>query len=291
MKNIIFTAFIFLLTFTPAISQADYYAQDYDPSYVPYNFQEGADSDFDGCSEVLKQYDTGYWQLDEKFEALKKGTDYNGPVWVPMGSESAFNLNQLRDFAEDEIRSCLIDYREYLKEKEDEAAEQAKLEAEEEAKEQRLSDIENALINCDFAFFDKMTSSEKMDTFDERDACKSTNETGSNIANEIITDQMPSPAIAFPKPTPVVIETPKSVAAPKPLNTNTQDVAAELEQSVNTSEDSITSTTTEDEIIAISQEDSNEMTEEKATENVEQTQENKPSVFKRIVNFLFGWML
>jgi hypothetical protein len=161
MLKSIFILVLSVLITVPNLSIASYYAQDYDPSYLPYNFQEAVNADYSGCNTVLDQFDNGYWQLDEKFEALRKGTTYTGPVWVPVAKQSAFNLDQLRTYTEEEIRLCLIDYREHEEEQAQEVEEKAKKEVEEKAIAERQAEVQEAIVKCDFAFFEKMTSTEK----------------------------------------------------------------------------------------------------------------------------------
>lgn len=310
MKNFYYILIFSAIVLLPTTTFAEYYAQDYDPSYLPYNFQDAVDSEFDGCLSVLGQYDSGYWQLDEKFEALKKGIDYSGPVWVPMGSESAFNLNQLRDFAEEEIRTCIVDYREYQEEQEKKAEEEAKQQAQEEAEARRLADINKAIDDCDFEFFEEMTTEEKMDTFNEREACKNKVEEESKKPTPPITDyssdDISKPEIVesvpAPQPTPTPIQTPKIVPAPvnmpEPANSNIPESISEVsEVATSSSEDQIPTIT--DDVVTVSQEELDRMVEEKAAEKLEQQkeatvnepEEEKPSVFKRVFNFLFGWLM
>jgi len=274
LKSIFVLVLGMLITF-PNQSIASYYAQDYDPSYLPYNFQEAVDADYSGCNTVLDQYDDGYWQLDEKFEALRKGTAYNGPVWMPIGKQSAFNLDQLRTYTEEEIRLCLIDYREY--------EEKQAQEAEERAIAERQAEVQKAVTNCDFVFFEKMTSAEKMQTFDEREACK--NKTVSTPAP--VSTPTPTP---IPVVTPTIQNTPTSI--PQVVSTQ-QSTDNQAEQVQNTSETTSisatgTSTTTPENIETPPQD---QVTEDQEGNSEPETQpEQKPSVFKRVINFLFGWL-
>jgi hypothetical protein len=270
------------LLIVPNLSIASYYAQDYDPSYLPYNFQDAVNTNYSGCNTVLDQYDSGYWELDDKFKALRTGTAYDGPVWVPMGSQSAFNLDQLSTFTEEEIRLCIVDYRGYQEKQAKEAEEKAEKEAEKKALAERQEAIQKAITECDSEFFENMTSSEKRETLNEREACK----------NKSVSVSTP---VETPVPTPVAVPNVQNAPSYTPPVTTTYIAPTNNQTEQDKTNDVITPTSATDtttvtsDIVETSQEEQFNKTEQ-VNKQPEVQPEQKPSIFKRVVNFLFGWL-
>jgi hypothetical protein len=263
MKKVLFGLIVIGFILSGSNVFAAYYAQDYAPLYLPYNFQDAVDANYKSCNAVLAQYNSGYLILDKKFESLRKGVAYDGPVWVPMGSQSAFNLDQLRDFTEKEIRLCMIDYRNYQTERNN----QAQKEAAQDALNARQSAIAKAVFECNLEFFDTMSNSERIATSDERAACK-------NKSLSVPIPVSSSSQITVPitqKPITHTQITPKS---DKPAVVDTTITPA---MATNT----VTSTPPQEPVREIKQQE--------APQPVTQS-EQKPSVFKRVINFLFGWL-
>lgn len=292
MKNIVsIVTLLFIVSFS--VAEAGYYAQDYDPDYLPYNFQDAADADFDGCNLVLHQYDDISDKIDRLINIQKTGnSSTNRDNYVIPWTERPYvndvrvgSFSELKTVTEEEIRLCMIDYREYEELEKQEAEAQAKKEAQLRWDIKYQKDIDEALENCDFDYFGNMSNEEKMKTYDGRKACE-------EKANE--------PVVVTPTyVSPVVVE-PVSVSyVPTPLlPVQVMKIPAEEEENV---VEEVVSTTTEatttEEVISVTQEELDRMVEEKLNEKLgevqsepESTPEPKLSFFKKVANFLFGWM-
>jgi hypothetical protein len=280
---------------TTTFVYADYDSRKYIPEWVPYNYDDAVEfSDFDDCKEPLDKFDDAYFLLEWKvIPGSDEGTIfYRYEESDPSGITS---LKQLKERVESEIRDCIADYPDYIAKKESEQAEKlAELQAQEEA-EERVRMITVALDRCDFDFFERMSTDEKMDTYDERKACE-----------EVLNQPEPKPiepaVISAPVPEPITQEpVAPSYIPPTPTKPVAEQVTPEpmvvpevIQDEVATSAEATTSS----EIIEITEEELNRLVEERVAERAsvekspapEPVPEEKPSLFRRITNFLFGWM-
>ncbi len=285
LKSIFIVALGFFIAL-PSASMASYYAQDYDPSYLPYNFQDAINSDFSDCETILWQYDENYSQMSKLLEEQRK--TYPGknkenffvslPIKLFIDDTRVTTFPELKTITEEAFRVCLIDYRNYQEEQEEKAEAEAKKEAEAEALVKRQKEIEEALANCDFDFFEEMTNSERMKTYDEREACKT----------KTVSSPIP---VSTPTPVPILTPTIQNQSTSIPQVVNAQPTNSPTEPIQNTSEaTSVNATGT------VSIETTETLLQEQVAEVQEvktepETQpEEKPSVFKRVFNFLFGWL-
>jgi hypothetical protein len=141
-----------------------------------------------------------------------------------------------------------------------------------------------AIENCDFDFFDEMTNSEKMDTWDERDACNKKAE-----EKEVVSVPVSTTPIVAPVPAPVV----PAVTYSPPVQAVTDFVVPDALDEVPSPVESSTSTgatSTPEETITVTQEELDRMVQEKLKEpEIPSKPMEKPSFIKRVVSFLFGW--
>lgn len=293
MKNTI----IFLLCFFSigSIVDASYYSQDYDPDYLPYNFQDAVDVEFISCNSDLDNFHEIYNEFEDYWYSHSIGgtkDNYNFPIEVYMGDQRVNNYDSLKMEAESEFRDCIIEERELQEEEEAEKEEEERKKKKEEREVKRQAAIEEALTECDFDFFDLMSQSEKMATFDERDAC-------SKKVSEVVDEPEPIPVVVEPIliPEPVVAPYVPSAPPVQVQQTNEDDATEETESVVEEEISTSTEATTTEEVIAVTQEELDRMVEEKLKDKLEENKpdpepvpEPKPSFFKRVTNFLFGWM-
>lgn len=269
------------------ITNASYSATDYDPSLLPYNFND-ANKVEDYCNVALEQFDDAYYAF-EKDRALNSRpiTNYNGShIPQKIGTAWVKNYTELKTEAEQIFRACISEYDKYqleLEEKEEEAERKRK---EKEREEKRLLAINTAIENCDFAFFERMSESEKMKTYDERKAC----ELKSKQEIKVVAPIAESKTVVSPVITPPVIVTqkPQVVTPAQP-----KQIITEVSSSSATTTEETASTT-----ITITQEELDRIVQEKIEEAkqaevpLQETvaeEKPKPSIFKRIINFFFGW--
>jgi len=215
------------------------------------------------------------------YDAQNPYTSYNTDiVMIRNKNEERFNIVIN---SEDKIKACIVNHPKLLEE-------EAKKKAEEQARIERLAEVERALKTCDFSFFEVMTSKEKMDTYKERTACqkqqedellkqkqleeeriKKENEEAEQRHREI--DEAAARTLAEQVSQQAPAATPMPVSAPV--------AESEIEESKKVIETVI----------------QEPISEEKAIEEeiidpemvVEPTPEPKPSFFQKIKNFFSRW--
>ncbi len=293
MKIILFI--LILLFSTTTVFAADYDSRKYIPKFVPYNFDDAVEmSSFDVCAVALNKFDEGYYLLEWKeIPGSEEGAIYYR--YTSSDPDGITSLSQLKSRVEDEIRKCIAKYPEYIVQQEEIEAKVKEQEEKKLAEQERKESIIRALENCDFNFFEDMTSSEKMDTFSEREACEA-NAITQNESNKEV-----APVVSLPENT--YLSNPKqelesAPAAVKTIPTNppsTINLGESPEVEYGTE---IVSSTTNEEITTVKQGELNQTEDEKAAGNllsqenisIEVTEEPKQSIFKRVFNFFFGWM-
>lgn len=181
--------------------------------------------------------------------------------------------------------------------------------AEEKANEERerlilerkhLQAIALAVENCDFDFFtNEMTSRERMQTHEERMACQ---DNATQKLEEI--ERQPDPAPVYVPPAVISVTTSEPLtynSFPVPTQTSPVNTKPEQETSVDDStdnevEESTADTPIEKETIELTEEELNKIIEQRVNDALEKTQPEtvpeleRPSFFKKVANFLFGWM-
>lgn len=260
--------------------------------HKPSNIDEAIEASEDGyipCTRLLEDFDKAYNYMANTINMVGDGKV--SPA-QPIGNESVRSWDELKFYSEREFDECITEYNDEINAEKEaqaqkEAEEKAEKEAEEKAIADRIASVSKALEECDYDFFEnQMTTKEKMDTYDERQACEQVEQTAF------------APTSLPQVVTPVVVE-PVVPAYTPPAQIQTAPVVADLapeqeiiEQKVSTS----TEATTTPETIEVTQEELDQMVEERLHERLEEESEplaepeEKPSFFKRVTNFLFGWM-
>jgi hypothetical protein len=270
---------ILLFAFFFNTADAAYYASDYDPDYLPHNYQEAVNTGYSGCNDILYQYDNVYDRLSDSLREYQLNQpwadkeSFTLEIGRSPGMEGQHiqSFSQLQSVTEEEIRQCLGDYRLWLERQKQLEEEQAKRAAEKE----RETAVQQALSECDFDFFLTMSESEKMASYDERKACE--------LAKSNQTQTTPSPSQTITA-VPMIPQVPQSL--PPPIRQ--ESITEPITSSVGAADDVATSS------------------EEKESQNIETqpsvsgenpgqqqanaNQEPAPSFIKKVLNFLFGWL-
>lgn len=294
MRKIFFVA----LALAPFSCAADYYAQDYDPNYLPYNFEEAKDADFTACDNVLAAYDDTYGELESMMRSAQMIVDSTNrrafvthPDYLVFEGVSIYSFTNLKERAEESIRQCIVELRDY--EEEQEEKEKEREQREREAKRERR--IQKALTECDFDFFDSMSTEDRMATYDERKACEeqSQSEPGTEIPQSVIIKSDPIVVLAAtPSTVPIPISAPDSVGTEsKPQAAG----AAEPKEEESMLKAALATTTaTSDKTLTLTEEELEQMVQQKVAEELQQQEEmppqEQPSFFRKIINFFFGWL-
>ena len=260
-------------------ANAEYYVSDYDPDYVPYNLQEAMDSlDFPACENKIKSFDSTYNEY-----LLLYGTP------ISVGETLDVEFGALKEVTEEEFRQCLSNARE-------QEQEWIKEEEEKRALLERDQEIQSAVDNCDFDFFkNDMDNSERMATWNEREACEVKDDDEEEIKTPVVEpifESIPAPVIYTPPKVAEPIVT--QFVTPEP----SVDAVSAPERTVVEKEDDVTTTadsgvTTTEELIVVTDEELDRMVEERLKERTEESQiepESSLPFFKRVTNFLFGWL-
>lgn len=203
---------------------------------------------------------------------------YNVVYFKGMGNENVFNQETADARAslllnlENTAKNCLVKEAKNLEEK-----------ARKEAEEKRLNEVNNAIKNCNFDFFDnEMTNAERMNTWSDRESCK-------NKPVSVIETVASNPVEAVPSVKQEIV--PYIIPA---ITTDTNPVVSKMTQTkhegdvIGNSEYKVEATTT-DAIAERSTEEPKEIVVESV--QAENVMDNK-SFFRKITNFfikLFSW--
>jgi len=191
-----------------------------------------------------------------------------GPYFTQgTGTERESFLLKLKSSAE----QCLV--------REEQAIQQAEEERQRKAEEEkRLKEVERAVANCDFDFFNnEMTDKERMDTWEERQVCKA-KDTMEAVSEPVIVPV--TPAIS---PTQTIQHVPQNpVITPSvyaPIATQADNTNTEPEQTAETATTSNTSFETTGQTES----------EKEETEITTTPEPEKPTFFQRVIRFFTGW--
>lgn len=293
--SLIFTAPVL---FFGSVSYADYEVSKYDPDYRPHNLEQAFD--FGECDDLVEAFDLNYTQLTEEYISEQSNPDGKSSFALQN------NLDRILQSLETNKFNYQIEFSECISEGKNNIEEQEAEEARERFEQQRIDRIQRALDECDFDFFDRMDNDEKMDTYDERQSCRE-----KAVAEEEVgqTEEINSSVIETSNPEPASIQpvtyTPPPVEqnTPSPAPTPVSDPEAETNISSDSSKDeeminSSSSTTTEEKVVEVTENELNQMVEERVNKALEEVntgsepipEPEKPSVFKRVFSFLFGWL-
>lgn len=222
----------------------------------------------------------GGYLVDDKCIFFSKGDDvYSEQGCIESkapypGYKSIPCPNELIDVLEQENADILAE--EQAKQEEENRLEDERVELiverklQELAVEERQSEINNALDNCDLDFFDSITTSEKMDTYNEREACKAKD------VIETTSEPVTAPTQTIqPKPQNPAVTT--SLSAP--TATQTDNINIETEQAEETSTTSTTPSETVEQTKSVADE----------TEVAFIPEPEKPTFFQRVIRFFTGW--
>jgi hypothetical protein len=316
MKKIAILFVLFLST--PIAVNASYNVGNYDSNYTPYNLQ--AAIDHGNCEDELKEFDDNYQEIRQRYIDTING----GGMSKAQASAQLNNIGtdfQMNDFeSEDAIADCISNTTSKVEQKAKEARQQTReddreeeirmaaascdievledLTEDEEKKfasrvspclDARKKVVVEAVSKCDFSFFENgMTRKERNSWFSERTECEK------------------NPPVTTPEPTSVPVVVPEPIAvdpvvtqyvppAP-PVEVTSVPERVKVEEVTDMSTTTVSEATTTEEII-VSQEELDKMVEERLNEKLEEAlvesepiTDSKPSFFKKITNFLFGWM-
>jgi hypothetical protein len=287
----------------PSDPDTGYFLEEVSPNTIGYTETDSssgenrtiAPEDFMGTMEDVEEFSGCSNGLDSAIKKLRNfdsdedlvisnykcpGYSDCGPYYVTGATK---DREKLLNNIEDDAEQC-IEGEKIKEERAEEAREQKKEE------EKRLKEIEEAVEECDFDFFEKMTSSERMDIYKERMSCKEEVDDPEAVA-EIITPVV----VSAPTPVESVVAQYVPPTPPVVVSSVPERVEVKEETAISTTTDS-EATTTED-VIAVTQEGLDRIVEERLSEKLEEIQgepeltpELKPTFIKRVTNFLFGWM-
>jgi hypothetical protein len=240
-----------------------------DKTITPDGFMDVMDDteDSNKCSAELDSAISQLRNFDSSKAIQPTGKCYGecGPYFTQETmTERESLLSKLKINAE----QCLV--------KEEQAIQQAEEERKrKEAEERRLKEVAEAVADCDSDFFyNEMTDKERMETWEQREACKA-----KDVA-ETISEPVIKPSTPVITPTPAIQPTMLQTPVVTPLsNTPTATQAVGPEQAEETS----STPTTSSETI--------EQTESEADE-AEVTvipEPEKPTFFQRVIRFFTGW--
>lgn len=167
-------------------------------------------------------------------------------------------------------------------------AEEKRIEEEreqQEVAEKRSEDIEKAIHDCDFDYFDsEMTNDERMATYYERIACQD------RSPEDTVLEEINPDIVHVPPVVPVITPEPV-VKEVEPQSAPETDVLDEREI-----EQATTSVSVPPETVEMTQDELDQLVEQRVNEALEESESEpspepeKPSLFKKVVNFLFSWM-
>jgi hypothetical protein len=261
-----------------------YNAGDYNPEHVPYNFDTAVDRQ--NCRDEMANFNADYNAIARGYnDSLVDVVLHSGIAWTLDNADNLFEMIEL--YYSTEFKDCIKDDDRRIR-----------IEAEE-------AEFQKAIKECDFDYFTKvMTDKERMDTYDERMACKDelAAEAEEKEGSELIHIPEPEPVYVPPVVTPVVTEEPvvyeaPAVAAPiNPTPVKQEVVVEDDTPGVVETEQAATSTSAPQEKVEMTQEELDQLIEQRVNEALEQSEPElvsepeKPSFFKRVWNFLFGWL-
>ncbi len=181
-------------------------------------------------------------------------------------TERASLLSKLKFSAE----QCLVNEEQAIQKAEEERQRK-------EAEAKRLKEVEQAVANCDFDFFNnEMTDKERMDTWEERQACKAKDAT--KAASEPVVEPV-TPVIQPTQPTLPVSQTPIVTPSYTQPVTKADNNDIEYEQKEETVTTSIVSSETVEQTMPVIQE----------TEVTSAQEPEKVTFFQKIIRFFTGW--
>jgi hypothetical protein len=259
-----------------------YNVSDYNPAYTPYNMETAIDSKL--CKDEVAAFDSDY-------DVLAKS--YTGSITeIILQSGVHGSLSNINAWFESNELYYSNLFKECIEENQQAEEEKARKEARARYEAQHQADILEAIENCDMEFLENLSLDERMATYDERTACKEKLATKSEPVSA-------TPPVVYTPPVTTTIQEPILYTAPKPT-TPVKAVETPNEivtEAAETTEDTSTTTaaTSSDETVQITQDELDRMIEQRVNEALEKAQPEpvpeteKPSVFKRVWNFLFGW--
>lgn len=262
---------------------------------VPESFMDTMEavSDSNKCSGKLDSAiaEVRKFDYDEvvTYEGPCKGFDDCLPYFRPDTIEKR---ELLLSSLEDSTKECLETEQKELQEAEEERKRK-------EAEEKHLQEIQMALESCDDNFFaNEMTDNERMDTYDERMACKEKRAAEAESESEPTLTSELEPAYVPPVVEPVVVsELVEHEAPSKPMATVSAAEEPETEDGISEvveSEEVASSTSSPKETVEMTQRELDQLIEQRVNEALDQSEPEptpepeKPSLFKRVWNFFTG---
>jgi hypothetical protein len=264
-----------------------YSSSDYDPQYLPHNFEEAEDARL--CRDAVKAFDSDYDALTKSYTENLTEVILSSGVQGSVNNVNAW-LEANEFYYSNIFRECIA---EDIKKEEAEDRKRAS----ERFEQEQLEKLQKATEECDMGYFDGLSNSKKMETYDVRMACK---EKLSSEVNEVM---QVDPIVTIPAPRPIQADPVVTRYVPTPVQIPEPSVVPEIVENIQDEEeipaqdqDSIASTTeatTTEDVIAVTQAELDRMVEERVAAAVEETASEsvpkKLSVFKRIINFFTGW--
>lgn len=271
-----FTLLVFFAVNTNSAQAVYYWVTDWNPQTLG-NFIELTEYLSEDTSMII---DSSEWELVHK----AKNSDECESVYDELvadlsylqGTAASWELEtERREMFEDgldSIEKCFLDIQ-----KEAEEAEAKRV------ADLRAAEVAQAIEDCDFDVIATFTTDEKMQTYEGRMACEAT-------ANEPEPTPVPEPVVVEPVvvPEPVITEPVVTQYVSPPTPAQVIEVAEEEPEPVQAEE---IITTTSEEKIEVTQEELDRMVEERMNEKFNEPEPTpEPSFFKKVFNFLFGWM-
>lgn len=232
---------------------------------------QNCNDSLDSALSILRNYDSE--------NEIVSGVSLKSSGWI--NEESYLGREKLISKILSDTEECLKDEQAQQK-KEEQKAEYDRMKKE--AEEVRLIEVRKAVSECDFDYFEsEMSNSERMDTYKEREACKSKNTVA---PPKIVEEIVPTTSVHTRQDVSNVINTPP---APKIVDTVVES-SNQIEEDEASSTTSSTTTTAD---VSYGQSDikTNETEINQNVTSVENLQpdEQKPSFFRRIINFFGSW--
>jgi hypothetical protein len=168
----------------------------------------------------------------------------------------------------------------------------------------RTAVIEAAVAACDFNFFEnEMTRNERNSWFSERKYCEENPSTPQPEPVAEIVYEQPAPPLIPVDATPESVNTPVPATVEQTINDpftpQTEEGGDESNENSDSTSEELNHTTTTDEVIEVTPDELERLVEQRMAEKQEEQPQpeaeteqsnEKPSFFRRAVDFFFGWL-
>jgi len=283
----LFSVLIIASVIIPSVSFA-YNVADYNPQYTPYNLEAAIDARL--CKEELAAFDSDYDALSKSYTENLTEVILSSGVQGSLSNVSSW-LEANEFYYSNAFRDCIA---------EDTATEEAKAkkEAQERFELKEQAKLQKAIDECDMEYLEGLSIDKKMSTYDERMACK---EKIATVASEVSEPKTAPTPVYVPTVTTYVPEPVTYTAPAVPVSVASAPVIPEEKISDPSSEvvegDQATTSasTTEEKVVEMTEDELNQIIEQRVDEALKASQPEpspepeKPSFFRRVINFFKGW--